>query len=902
MNTFFVGEQYGLFVDQSPFQVYYLDSDLNILFANETILQFNGCSLDDMKGRSILNLIPEESHSLFLSKINQITKASPIIEMENRNIDQNSQVHWFLWTDKGVFNDDGQLVGYQAIGQDITEKKEVEEALKISQARLIEAQRVGRIGVWEWDIQNMSTFWTKETFELCDLTPENGAPSQEDYQALLDPEDSEKMRQGHSYAFNNGKERFIAEYPINLKNGKKRWFLDQAQIIYSPEGWPVKMLGTIQDITLSKELQLSLENHINIENLVLEISMLFMKSDPAYSNMAIHLAVEKIGKGLNADRVYLVLNDLLFTSKEEYLWNRNKVNVEMQPWRGSAEDTPWIFDEFKSSEAVIIPDVSSLQYKAVKDYSYLNEAGVGAFFAAALFFNNQVCGYLCLDSRKPLTDWDGTKTDFLKIISEMCVGALERMQNHRDLEREKEFLSITLMSIGDGFISLGPDDSIQLINHQASLLLGTNDSRIKQKNAFRDLQIRDSETQNVFSYSFLLALTLKKKTEAREAFYLTPDGDQKTFSYSCSEVPGMKGKKPCCALVFRDITEKAKRLNEIAFLSFHDSLTKIYNRAFMEEELKRLDTPRQLPLAVIMGDVNGLKIANDVFGHKEGDQLLKVIAAILTSCCRDEDVVARWGGDEFSIILPRTPQDSADKICERIRMKCEESTGSKITPSIALGSAVKKDNAEDIAEVIREAENRMYRQKILDDRSVRSDILSSLKKTLFEKSFETEAHTKRMLDLAKRFGKSLSLSSNLQSDLNLLAVMHDMGKIAVPKQILVKVEPLTNEDWDEIKKHPETGYRIALSTQELATIADYILFHHERWDGRGYPQGLKGEQIPELSRIISIIDTFDVMTAGRIYCPGVSSEEALVEIESCAGSQFDPFLTEKFVKIKKEEL
>lgn len=253
------------------------------------------------------------------------------------------------------------------------------------------------------------------------------------------------------------------------------------------------------------------------------------------------------------------------------------------------------------------------------------------------------------------------------------------------------------------------------------------------------------------------------------------------------------------------------------------------------------------------------------------------------------------GGDEFAIILPRTEEKAANAICSRIRTLCAKSDDDSIKPSIALGCATKVTEGEEIQIILKEAEDRMYRQKLLDDRSVRSHIIASLKKTLFEKSFETEAHARRMMAIAERFGSHLGLTESEQADLNLLAIMHDMGKIAVPHRILMKVSPLNDEEWEEIRKHPEAGYRIAKSSHELAPIADYILSHHERWDGRGYPQGLKEREIPRLARIISIIDTYDVMTGGRIYERAVSHEAALEEIHRCAGSQFDPHLAKLFL-------
>lgn len=196
--------------------------------------------------------------------------------------------------------------------------------------------------------------------------------------------------------------------------------------------------------------------------------------------------------------------------------------------------------------------------------------------------------------------------------------------------------------------------------------------------------------------------------------------------------------------------------------------------------------------------------------------------------------------------------------------------------------------------IIKEAENKMYRNKLLESKSARSSILSSLQETLWTKNHETEEHCQKVKELAEQLGARLGLSESELNDLRLLAFLHDVGTVAISNEILSKPAPLSPEEWEVVKKHPETGYRIALTLPELAPIAGAILAHHERWDGQGYPLGLKGEDIPLLSRILAIIDAFEVMTAGRPYKSAISAGEARQEIRRCAGTQFDPELAKVF--------
>jgi diguanylate cyclase (GGDEF)-like protein len=363
---------------------------------------------------------------------------------------------------------------------------------------------------------------------------------------------------------------------------------------------------------------------------------------------------------------------------------------------------------------------------------------------------------------------------------------------------------------------------------------------------------------------------------------------------------------PLGALIFyegtiEDITERKRAVDQIRYLSFHDKLTDLYNRVYFEEELNRLDTERQLPISIIMGDVNGLKLVNDAFGHAAGDKLLMRVAQILRDCCRREDVIARLGGDEFAIFLPRTGFKVTSVIIDRIKFACLNASKDPVHLSIALGAVTKESPSQNIQEVLREAEERMYRSKLLESKSLRASIISSLKRTLFEKSHETEEHTNRLQRVALKIGHALGLSEGELNDLSLLSTLHDIGKIAIPEGIIVKPGQLSPEEWDLIWKHPEIGYRIAAATPELVPIAEAILAHHEWWDGTGYPRGLKGEEIPLLSRIISIVDAFDVMTFGRPYKERVTQEQALMELQKQAGVQFDSKLTEIFVKMESED-
>jgi len=352
--------------------------------------------------------------------------------------------------------------------------------------------------------------------------------------------------------------------------------------------------------------------------------------------------------------------------------------------------------------------------------------------------------------------------------------------------------------------------------------------------------------------------------------------------------------------VLTDITRQKWFEKRSKFLTFRDKLTGLYNRAYFEEEMNRFDTRRQLPLSIILGDVNGLKLVNDAFGHLEGDRLLSKVAGILQDACRQEDIVARLSGDEFAIFLPRTHSLVALNIIRRIKTACRDASQDPIALSIALGAATKRIVSQNLKALLKEAEERMYQDKLSESKSVRGSILSSLQQKLFEKKYEAEGHIDRLNRATGQIGRELGLSGKVLDELTLLSTVHDIGKVALPEVVQFKKGALTQDEWRTIWKHPEIGYRIASGLLELAPVAEAILAHHERWDGAGYPRGLREEEIPLTSRILSIADAYDVMTHDQVYRNAMNLEMALGELKKGAGSQFDPWVTELFLELAFE--
>jgi diguanylate cyclase (GGDEF)-like protein len=340
--------------------------------------------------------------------------------------------------------------------------------------------------------------------------------------------------------------------------------------------------------------------------------------------------------------------------------------------------------------------------------------------------------------------------------------------------------------------------------------------------------------------------------------------------------------------------EKSEQEN--LYLSFYDVLTGLYNRRYYETQIQHFDVAENLPLSVIIADVNGLKMINDAFGHQSGDQLLKKAADVIKRVCPAVDTIARWGGDEFVIFLTNTSYDEAERLVEEIKAGCSQESVNRVRVSLSLGWDTKAASDIALAEVMINAENEMYQNKIIQNEGLRGNIINTIVTTLYEKNPREEEHSQRVGEVAQKIGEAIGFSSIEISKLKVIGHLHDIGKIGIEEGILNKAGRLTEREQEEIQRHPEIGYRILSSSAEMLDLANCVLAHHERWDGLGYPRGLAGDEIPLEARIIALADSYDAMSSERPYRKALNEDVILHEIRKNAGRQFDPNIARAFVE------
>ncbi len=366
---------------------------------------------------------------------------------------------------------------------------------------------------------------------------------------------------------------------------------------------------------------------------------------------------------------------------------------------------------------------------------------------------------------------------------------------------------------------------------------------------------------------------------------------------SAAPIMDDKGTIAGVVLVFRDVTDKREQRKKIEYMSFHDGLTGLYNRHFFAEEMRRLDTSRNLPISILMGDLNSLKLTNDIFGHSFGDILLTRMAAVMRSVCRADDIIARWGGDEFVLLLPKTNLKEAENIAWRIKEMVSKQQICAIKCSIAIGCDTKKIASEDIIQTLNNAEANMYVTKTLERDAIQNLELGFIIDFYKENQAENR-HARRVSELCGKLGQALKLPAIAIRQLKEAGHLHDIGKIVFSPDLLDKDSHLNPREHKGIEQHPIIGNRILNYFDETHQLAEAVLTHHENWDGSGYPKGLKGEEIPLFARIISVVDTYDHLLHPHRKSVTIGKGEVLQEIERRSGTQFDPRIAKIFLNLQ----
>ena len=476
----------------------------------------------------------------------------------------------------------------------------------------------------------------------------------------------------------------------------------------------------------------------------------------------------------------------------------------------------------------------------------------------------------------------------------MDITPMKRLE--QAIKKERRLLRTTLNSIEDAVVRVDVKGQFSYMNASAERILSLQLAEVKGTSVNDTIHFY-SRTQERISDD-----VIEKMACGRERILFDPGtyviGNESSKSYVEGEISAIVENKQLngIVIVLRDCSEKIQSQERIRFLSYHDQLTGLYNRHYFEDELKRLDVHKHLPLTLAVLDVNGLKLTNDAFGHRVGDQLLVDISRLLQQETRRDDVIARIGGDEFIILLPQTTEEVAKEVIERIKNVINGKRSGPVLMSVSIGVATKHSDTQSIIDTFNIAENRMYKVKLSEGQKMRKQTVDLIINTITRKSLREKRHCERVSEVAVSFGRLLHLNDEMIEKLRLGGLMHDVGKIAINQELLELSRDLTEEEYQQVKKHPEVGYHLLKSVDVFNGLAEMALFHHEKWDGSGYPRGLVGEQIPFTARILALCDAFEAMTSERPYRQKKDAKAVVEDILMNAGKAFDPDLAKAFAE------
>ena len=488
-------------------------------------------------------------------------------------------------------------------------------------------------------------------------------------------------------------------------------------------------------------------------------------------------------------------------------------------------------------------------------------------------------------------------------IREKLIGLGEnsiRKNYYPELQKRLEELETfrnLLDKVNDGILTVRlPSGAIIDANESACGVLGFTRSKLLEAKLTELFPAAGAVLQHLEGRSDQAGLRQEFATEFRRR-----DGSQVPIEGSIDVVA--LGETIFAVVILRDVSERKRADAMLHHVSTHDSLTGLYNRAYLEYEFQRRRDSLSMPCALIACDIDGLQMTNETLGHAAGDQRLIMTAVLLSELVETGAILARVGGDEFALICPRAGRKEAEAICRHLRESVESYNldNKDSFLSLSVGYAVAESKPIELNVLLRDADHQVRREKLLRSQSTRSGIVSTVMTLLEARDFITEGHAERLEVWVGGLAEKIGFGSSQQGSMKLFAKFHDIGKVGVSDAILFKPGALNEAEREEMKRHSEIGYRIALSSVDLLHIAEWILRHHEWWDGSGYPIGLAGEDIPLECRILSIADAFDAMTSDRPYRKAMPIKNALQELKKCSGKQFDPALVDVFCELLQQK-
>ena len=846
-------EKFQLLFNQAPLGYQSLDQEGRFIEVNQKWLDTLGYAREEVIGKWFGDFLCPEYVEGFRERF-PVFKAQGHIHVEFEMLSKDGQRLFMSFEGKIGYSADGEFKQTHCILQDITEQRMAEEALRKSEERFRIAQEISPDGftilhpVRSETGEIIDFAWVYENQAIANINQTD--PQKVIGKRVLDIFPGHRgtiIFEAYKHVANTGETQILEEINVGEVISKPAWL----RLVVVSMGEDIAILA--QDITERKAAEKTSEENV-------------FRFQSLFNEMSAGAAI------------YKVLNDGQY-GKDYIIQDFNRAALKAEGKEKAEVLGKSLYD--------LRPNID--EYGLIPVFQSVWKNGEPAYYPSKIYVDEKFSNWY---ENRVYKLPSGEIVAIFDDVTEKTI-AEEAVKKQNDL-----FVSLLEILPVGVFMVDSAEGKPLVVNETGKALLGIgivpNANEHNLSEAYKTFK---GNTQKQYPTNEMpITLGMQGiKSHIDDMVVERPDGSRILLEVLGTPVNDTEGKPWASLVTFMDITNRKKAENELLYLSYHDHLTGLYNRRYFEQELKNLDTPENLPLSIIMFDVNGLKLVNDSFGHDLGDVLLKKSAEAIKKACREDDIAARIGGDEFVVLLPKTAASEALQISDYIKELASNEKVANMELSISYGYDTKKTDNQSIIDIIANAENHMYRHKLYERSSIRSKITDLIMNTLFEKSGREAAHSNRVSIICQSISSKLNMGKDAVNKMKIAGLIHDIGKIGVDERILNKLGSLTAEERGHIERHPEIGWRLLSSTDEFSELAKYVLSHHENWDGTGYPNGLKGETIPLEARIISVADTYDAMTSERSYRKKMSRDEAVKELIRCSGTQFDPMVVDVFI-------
>ncbi|MDZ7761135.1 MAG: PAS domain S-box protein [Desulfovermiculus sp.] len=825
----------------------------------------------------------------------RLERDGEIVNYEYQVRRRNGSVFWVSTTARAVRDDTGNVIEYQGYSTDITERKQAEEDLRY-QKKLLETIINGT-----WDILSIKKpdftveRYNQAGYDILGMNPQE-VDGKKCFQLIGRTQQCSSCASTHALQIKQVVN--IEKYVPQLNR-----YLDcRSTPVLDEEGNVVRLVEHLRDITELKQTEKALHEEQAMQQLLMHLAKDFINLPLENLNTALHSMLEAVGEFFRVDRVYIFEHDYsrgVTTNTHE--WCAEGISSEIENLQAIPFDYfPGILEAHQKGEHVHIPDVRQISLDDPMRFVF-EQQGIQSLVLFPLMNEDMCIGFVGFDSVREARSFPDSARDLFRVLAGIISNVLVRQQAEKELSEARQRLDLALQATNTGLWDWNIQTGQIVVNEQWANVLGYS---------LHELQPLDFQTWMGLCHLDDLAVSrdfLEKHHAGQIDVYECEirmqhkDGSWIWILDRGKVVEWDEEGRPLhMSGTHTDINDIKRHAEQLHYLSLHDQLTGLYNRAYFENELSRLQKSREFPISIICCDVDGLKLANDTLGHQHGDMLLQSSAQTLQNCFRESDVLARVGGDEFVALLPQTDFDDGEKIVNRIRsmvQKYNQAPTEFLPLSLSIGLATATDRMTLLEETYKLADDRMYEDKLKNKDRISSQMVSTFQDSLRQQYHLSPKSTQQVEDACFQLGHQAGLSSSRLSHLALLSRVYELGMVTISEDIVRKPGPLTPDEWEVMRQHPQKGYRIATACKDLQHVADLILKHHEQWDGQGYPFGLTGEEIPLECHILAIVSAFMAMTNDRPYRKANSVPEALAELKKCSGTQFDPQLVDIFLKI-----